>query len=208
MAHGPEGHVLHWARLYDLGTALTGRRLRPIQRRLLERAAIVPGESVLDVGCGPGRLTLEAARVAGPSARIVGIDPSPEMIALAKRKSEQQHSTATFEVAPMQAIPAADGSFDVALACLVLHHVPPELLGRGLAEVRRVLKPDGRFVAVDFGASAKHGLAHYLAVLGRRRGFANADHLRSLLEAAGFEGARAERVPPAHCLLWGRKPRG
>lgn len=78
---------MHWARLYDLGTALSGRRLRPVQRRLLERAAIASGEQVLDVGCGPGRVTLEAARAAGPGAKVLGIDPSPEMIALARRKA-------------------------------------------------------------------------------------------------------------------------
>jgi ubiquinone/menaquinone biosynthesis C-methylase UbiE len=205
MAHAPEGHLIHWARLYDLGTALFGGRIRPIQRRLLERAAIVAGESVIDVGCGPGRLTLEAERATGPTGRVLGIDPSPEMIALARRNAEKQHGAVSFTEAPIQAIPAADGSFDVALASLVLHHVPPELLGRGLGEVLRVLKPGGRFVALDFAASGKHGLGHFFAVIGLKRGMAHAEHLRSLAVAAGFEGVQVEKVAPGYCLLWGSK---
>jgi ubiquinone/menaquinone biosynthesis C-methylase UbiE len=205
MAHAPEGHVMHWARLYDLGMALSGGRVRPIQRRLLARAMIVAGESVIDLGCGPGRLTLESERAAGPTGRVLGIDPSPEMIAVARRNAEKQPSAVSFALAPIQAIPAADGSFDVALASLMLHHVPPELLGRGLGEVLRVLKPGGRFVALDFAASGKHGLGHFLAVIGLKRGMAHAEHLRSLVVAAGFEGVQVEKVSPAYCLLWGSK---
>jgi ubiquinone/menaquinone biosynthesis C-methylase UbiE len=68
------GSVLHHARLYQLGTLLFGRRLRRLQHQLLEWAAIVSGERVLDVGCGPGRLTLAAARAVGPTGATLGID--------------------------------------------------------------------------------------------------------------------------------------
>jgi demethylmenaquinone methyltransferase/2-methoxy-6-polyprenyl-1,4-benzoquinol methylase len=205
MAESPVGHVLHWARWYDLGTALSRRRIRRIQQPLLQRAAIAPGGRVLDVGCGPGRLALEAERAAGPAGRVLGIDPSPEMIALARRKGRQRHSAAVFQVAPMQAIPAPDSSFDVALASLVLHHVPAERLAQALAEVLRVLEPGGRFVALDFAASGRHGFEHFLEVVGLRRGFAWAEQLRASVAAAGFTGVKVERVGRAHCLIWGRK---
>jgi ubiquinone/menaquinone biosynthesis C-methylase UbiE len=176
-----------------------------VQRKLLARAAITTGESVIDVGCGPGRLTLEAQRAAGPAAGVLGIDPSPEMIALARRKADREQSTTRFEEAPVQAIPAADGSFDVALASLMLHHVPAELQGRAFSEVLRVLKPGGRFVVLDFAASGTHGLGHFFAVLGLNRRFTHAEHLRDLAKSAGFERVDMAREGAALCLLWGRK---
>src|ERR671919_212504 len=81
-----EGRTIHWARLYDLGTALCGRRIRALHRAMIELAAIAPGQRILDVGCGPGRLTLAAAQAAGPTGTAVGIDPPPEKIALGERK--------------------------------------------------------------------------------------------------------------------------
>jgi cyclopropane fatty-acyl-phospholipid synthase-like methyltransferase len=48
-----EGRTIHWARFYDLGTTLFGAHFRALHRRLLDRAAVVPGERILDVGCAP-----------------------------------------------------------------------------------------------------------------------------------------------------------
>src|SRR5262249_54572782 len=136
--------------------------VRGLHRRLLARAAIAPGEHVLDVGCGPGRLSLAAAQAAGATGETLGIDLSSEMIALATQKAARAGSTARFQLASIDAIPASDGHFDVVLASLMLHHLSPELQPRGLAEVRRVLKPNGRFVALDFSATPHHGVGHLL----------------------------------------------
>jgi len=99
-----EGHTIHWARLYDLGTGLLGGRVRSLHSDVLQLAAISPGERALDVGCGPGRLTLAAALAAGPGGETVGIDPSQEMIELAKRKAASAGSPAAFRVAAIEAI--------------------------------------------------------------------------------------------------------
>lgn len=200
------GRILHRARLYDLGTRLMGRRLRALHGALIELARIGPGERVLDVGCGPGRLTLAAAAAAGPGGEILGIDPSTEMIDLAAGKARDAGSPARFQVAAIEAIPAPDDHYDVVLASLMLHHLPPELQRRGLAEVLRVLKPAGRFVAADFRAMPGHGPGHILSVLGLRRGSAHADHLRSLAATAGFDAPRIEPGPRAFCLLHASKP--
>lgn len=201
----PHSHVLHRARLYDLGTALFCGRVRALHRRLLERAAIAPGERVLDVGCGPGRLTLAAAQAAGPAGETVGIDASSEMIALAAQKAARAASSARFQVSGIEALPAPDNHFDVVLASLMLHHLPPELQRRGFAEVLRVLQPNGRFVALDFSAMPGHGLAHLLNVLGLRRGSAHAEHLRSLAGAAGFAATEVEPAARGFCILRARK---
>jgi len=200
-----ESRVLHWARFYDLGTSLMGGRVRALHRRMIERAAIAPGERVLDVGCGPGRLTLAAAGAAG-SGETLGIDPSPEMIALARRKASGAGSAATFRVAGIEAIPVPDDHFDVVLASLMLHHLPAELQGRGLAEVFRVLAPGGRFVALDFSAMPGHGIGHLLCVFGLRRGSEHADHLGALAREARFESVEVTPESRAFSLLHASKP--
>jgi ubiquinone/menaquinone biosynthesis C-methylase UbiE len=187
--------VLHSARFYDLGTALFERRLRLVRRRMIELAAVTSGARVLDVGCGPGRLTMAAAAIAGAGGETLGIDASPEMIALATEKAARAGSPATFRVASIEALPTPDGHFDAALASLMLHHLPPEVQRRGLAELLRVLRPGGRLVIADFSASPGHGLGHLLSVLGLRRGSDYAEHLRSLIAEAGFERVEIEPAP-------------
>ena len=201
------GRTIHWARLYDLGTELLGARVRSLHRGVLELAAIAPGERVLDVGCGPGRLTLAAALAAEATGETVGIDASPEMIQVATRKAMRAGSSAQFRVAAIEAIPSEDNHFDVVLANLMLHHLPLELQRRGVAEVFRVLKPNGRFIVAEFSAAPRHGVGHLLCVLGVRRGSDHAEHLRSLAGAAGFESIQvAPATSSAFCLLSARKP--
>jgi ubiquinone/menaquinone biosynthesis C-methylase UbiE len=202
----PYSHVLHHARLYDLGTTLLGGRLRALRQRLLDRAELAPGQRVLDVGCGPGRLTLAAAEAVGPTGEALGIDPSPEMIALATEKAERATSQAHFETASIEALPASDDHFDVVLASLMLHHLPLELQERGMAEVLRVLEPGGCFVVLDFRATPGHGLVHLLNVLGLRRGSQHAEHLRALAAAAGFTDIEVDAVDRAFCIVRARKP--
>jgi SAM-dependent methyltransferase len=91
-----------------------------------------------------------------------------------------------FEVGVIEALPHPDGQFDVVLSSLMLHHLPDELKRRGFAEVRRVLRPAGRFVAVDFGATPGEGLGHVACALGLRKGRDHAERLAEMLREAGF----------------------
>lgn len=202
-----DGRTIHWAHLYDLGTRILGGRVRALHGSVLERAVILPGARVLDVGCGPGRLTCAAAELTGPTGEAQGIDASFEMIELATRKASRAGSVATFRVAAIEAIPSPAEHFDVVLANLVLHHLPEQLQRRGLAEVLRVLKPGGRFVIGDFRAGPGHGLGHVLSLLGLRRGSEYADHLSALLGAAGFESIHvAPAASRAFCVVSATKP--
>ncbi len=143
------GAVMNWpAPFYDLGCVLVGlgRRFRA---ETLRHAALKPGEQVLDVGCGTGVLTRLAAEVVGPSGSVVGIDPAPRMIAVARRNAACTASRAKFWLGVIERLPFEDASFNVVLSSLMLHHLPPDLKREGLREVYRVLKPGGRLVAVD-----------------------------------------------------------
>ncbi|MDO9455948.1 class I SAM-dependent methyltransferase [Nocardioides sp.] len=113
----------------------------PAAEALAEVVAAAP-QRVLEIGCGTGAF---AARVAAalPDAGVVAVDQSPRMVELtASWRLEAR-------VADAQDLPFADGSFDAVAALWMLYHVPD--LHRGLAEVRRVLRPGGTFVAVTNG---------------------------------------------------------
>jgi ubiquinone/menaquinone biosynthesis C-methylase UbiE len=156
-AHGTTattGHVLHWARFYDAVTfALTLGRERRLRRETVERAGVAPGQSVLDVGCGTGSLTL-AAKAAAGAGDVHGIDPAPEMIEVSRKKAARAHADIDFRIGVIEQLPFPDATFDVVLSSLMLHHLPDDLKGRGLAEIARVLKPGGRFFAVDMAGSS------------------------------------------------------
>lgn len=147
------GMTLNWlapfydplCRFYGLG--------RGFREETLRHAALKPGERLLDVGCGTGVLTRMAAGIVGASGQALGIDPAPRMIAVA-RKNAAGSSQAEFRNAAIERLPFESGSFDVALASLMLHHLPPDLKRDGLREVYRVLKPGGRLIVVDLDRPA------------------------------------------------------
>jgi ubiquinone/menaquinone biosynthesis C-methylase UbiE len=203
-----EGKTIRWARLYDVGTTLLSfGQLATLHRRIVELAGMRPGEGILDVGCGPGRLALVAATAAGPRSQVYGIDPAPEMVELARRRAAKAGVPARFEVGVIEALPFPDEHFNVVLSSLMLHHLPDELKRRGLVEIHRVLKPAGRLLAVDFGATPRDGIGHLLCVLRLRTGWDHAARLCEMVRDAGFEavemGSTGHR---ALAFVRGRKP--
>ena len=88
-------------RLQRYGWDLAAHRYEPLWRaqlavaqgRLLECAALAPGELVLDVACGTGLVTIEAARAVGPHGHAVGVDLSGEMVEAAQQCAEQRHTS-------------------------------------------------------------------------------------------------------------------
>lgn len=108
------------------------------------------GEAVLDLGCGAGFDAFIAAQLVGPTGRIVGIDLSPEMVAVAKAGlREAKFPQVEFQVASVEALPFPNASFDVALSNGVLNLIPDK--PGALSEVFRILRPGGRLQACDIG---------------------------------------------------------
>jgi ubiquinone/menaquinone biosynthesis C-methylase UbiE len=150
MAPITQGRTISWARHYDLLVKLfTFGKENTFRNQMIRQAAIPTGAAVLDVGCGTGTLALLAKTEVGNLGRVYGIDASPEMIAVAQQKAHQQKREVDFQTGVIEALPFADGMFDVVLSSLMFHHLPPDLKQRGLAEIYRVLKPGGRVLIVD-----------------------------------------------------------
>jgi len=184
-----QGRTIRWANRYDLLVfLLTLGQASTLRSRTADLVCVAPGEAVLDIGCGTGDLTIQIRRRAGTSGRIVGIDAAPEMVARARKKALQRDLTIEFRVEPVEALTFADQTFDVVVCSLVFHHLPDTLKRQGLAEIRRVLKPGGRFILVDFLRPSHHVPLHAALQTGLQ-------DLPPLLQEAGLLQAEHKQNP-------------
>jgi ubiquinone/menaquinone biosynthesis C-methylase UbiE len=114
-----------------------GRYSAPLAGLFVDEAAVIPGQSALDAGCGPGALTGGLADRLGAPA-VSAFDPSTEFAAVCA----ERHPGVDVRTGRLESVPFEDGSFDVALSQLVLHFVEdPTAAGR---ELRRVLRAGAR----------------------------------------------------------------
>jgi ubiquinone/menaquinone biosynthesis C-methylase UbiE len=186
------GRVLHWACRYDLLVwLLTHGRHRVFREQQVALAHLAPDEVVLDVGCGTGSLAIAAKRQVGETGTVVGVDASPAMIARAAAKAARSNVDVPFRVGVAEALPFPDGHFDAVLSSLMLHHLPRTARKQCAREIRRVLKPGGRVLVVDFAhAQARTGFfAHF-----HRHGHVDPREVVSLLDEAGLRSIKSGPV--------------
>ena len=188
---GPTAHtkglVLHsTARYYDLlAWLLTFGRERAFRERTLDLARVAPGDTVLDVACGTGSLALAAKRRVGAHGVVHGIDASPEMIERATAKVRKARVPVDIREGLAESLPLPDASVDVVLGTLMVHHLPGPTRQAAVREMRRVLRPGGRVLLVDFAkgnAGKPRGLLDHL----HRHGGVRPDDLAGLVEGAGM----------------------
>ena len=187
--HGHAAPVVaaHAARTVDSSSAYLAAHLRP-------------GMRVLDVGCGPGSITLDLARRVAPG-EVVGIDASASVIASARAAAEAAGDSRTqFETADAMRLPFDDNAFDVVHAHQVLQHVPDPV--GVLREMARVTRPGGLVAARDADyeamtwAPAHPGLDRWLELYrAAARGTGGEPdagrHLLGWAHAAGLTGVTA-----------------
>ena len=121
------------AEAYDRFMGIHSRQLSP---QLIELARIVPGNRVLDVGCGPGALTADLVERLGAQS-VAAVDPSEPFVAAAR----ERHPDVDVRRAGVEALPYPDRSFDATLAQLVVHFMTDPVAG--LREMARVTRPAG-----------------------------------------------------------------
>jgi len=170
--------------------------------RVADAAGINPGDRVLDVACGTGVLTREAAGRAGPSGAVTGLDLSPEMLAVAARLSPELR----WQQGSADALPFPDKSFDAVVGQFGLMFFPDPVTG--LREMRRVLVPGGRLAVAVWGSlDVTPAYAAEVELVERLAGRAAGDALRApfalgdpkrmaeLCATAGIKGARVAMQP-------------
>ncbi|XUW99734.1 MAG: methyltransferase domain-containing protein [Dehalogenimonas sp.] len=139
-----------WARLYDRTTALAflpfGGEKR-FRRKFVAMARLKDTDQVLDICCGTGSTTAIIAEEVN-QGKIIGVDLSPDMLAVARRKVPAQW--VGFERASVDALPFGDNSFDAVLCTYGLHEIPKAIRAGALKEVFRVLRPGGKFLTLDY----------------------------------------------------------
>jgi SAM-dependent methyltransferase len=166
---------------------------------------VVPGERVLDVGCGSGAATRTLAQRVCPGGHVVGMDTSSALLKVASKLAEKAgpNKGVEFKVGDCRALPFPDASFDCVLAATTLSHVPdPE---RALGEMVRVTRPGGRVGVFDVDgdltlfAHPDRDLTRRIVMAYSDLGWVNglfARRLPSLLTGLGIVNVRARGFMP------------
>lgn len=197
--NGPAGH--HWAQRQRMQDGLLG----PASMAVIERAKPVPGERVIDVGCGCGATTFAFAREVGTNGRVLGVDVSGPMLALA-RELAPAGAPVEFVQADATVHPFAPQNFDLLVSRFgVMFFADP---AESFANLRKALRPGGRvafacwrtprdnpWLMVPLMAAYKH--VPKLPEIGPDDpgpfSFANDERVRRILGEAGFTGIELER---------------
>jgi ubiquinone/menaquinone biosynthesis C-methylase UbiE len=195
-SHQGESILLHNPRQFDLMTRVcTLGQERKLRHWTLNLAGLQPGNAILDVGCGTGTLLLAAAERVGPSGALHGIEPSAEMAAHARHKAEAQRTPLQVVEGSADSLPYPSASFDAVFSTLVFHHLPRSMQEGAIREMRRVLRPGGRAVIVDWQEPKSFAkaitspifLVYLLHHFGPSRSPLDAPGIESLMSEFGFE---------------------
>lgn len=170
------------------------------------RSLVSPEWTIADLGCGTGAFTAELAR---SGARVVGVDRSAAMLAVARRATRELPNVELHQ-APLEAVPIADGACDAALLLLVLSYLAE--VEPVLREAGRILAPGGRLLVVD---AYPHEDESFRRRLGQARPGVDPARLVETLEGLGLEGVaasgpiapRSPRSGPDLFLVQGTRPR-
>jgi ubiquinone/menaquinone biosynthesis C-methylase UbiE len=191
---------------WDLAAAdyetLWQAQLAEAQAVLLALASPAVGEQVLDIACGTGLVSFDAARAVGPGGRVLGIDLSERMIAAAERRAtDLELSNCSFSRMDAEMLALPDARFDAVLCALGLMYVPnPE---RALREMGRVLRPGGRLCVAVWGERAKCGWSAVFPIVNAEVAgevcplffrLGQQDTLANLCVEAKFEDVRYRRI--------------
>ena len=218
----------HRKKVHDLFSRIAGRydRMNSIlsltldrrwRARTLDIADPRPGERWLDVCCGTGKITMEIGRRVGAGGKVTGLDFNESMLAVAKHaeKTASLPAPVCWLEGDAMALPFSDGVFDGVTIGFGLRNLPD--FSQGIREMRRVLKPGGRWVCLDLSHPVwpvfRQGHAffvrflvpfigniglgeqsHYRWLPESLRKFPGADELADTMRNCGLENVRFERL--------------
>ncbi|MFG2824492.1 class I SAM-dependent methyltransferase [Kitasatospora sp. NPDC048365] len=173
---------------------------------MVEDGGARPGDRVLDVGCGTGYLTWLMADTVTATGSALGVDPSPDVLAHARRRAAGRPNC-TFEDGIAERLDAPEGTYDVVVTSLMVHHLPEEARERAAAEMFRVLRPGGRVLVADFRPPGNPAARHLVGAITGPVMETNPVHLiEPLVRGAGFTATTAGDLHPWIHYVTGTKP--
>lgn len=190
-----------WNRISDVYLREIDKRFAPVVEAVIARAELGANKDVLDLGTGTGAVAERAATAVRPNGHVVGVDISPDMLALArKRAAARGLGNLKWLEGRAESIPADDKAFDAVLACLSMMYVIDRQAGA--REIARVLRPGGQFVASVWAGPEECDIVLFQQTAGQFAGpppvpgvgpgaLADSAPFLAQLEAAGIE-ARVE----------------
>ena len=181
--------------LYDVVHRVFG--VGRLHQLMIGLADAQPGMRVVDLGCGTGNLLVTLGRQRS-GLDLAGLDPDERALARAARRSRGARLSVDWRRGFAQELPYPDGSVDRMFSSLMLHHLDNASKDELLAEVRRVLRPDGVLVLADLDghdAHRGHGFSRHLA---RRSTAVTNPEILARIQGSGFEAE-----PPTAYVLAG-----
>jgi ubiquinone/menaquinone biosynthesis C-methylase UbiE len=176
--------------------------LEPVHKLLVETAGLQPGEKVIDVASGTGRASILAAEAVGPEGLVIGADLSDRMVSIASASAFRLGlRRVSFYRMNAENLECIDNAFDAALNAFGLMYFPHP--SRAVAEMRRVLTPEGRAVAAVWGRPEYCGWSAIFQIIQSysridiNPGFFHLgmkDNLRGLFRNEGFKEVDCQRI--------------
>jgi SAM-dependent methyltransferase len=161
------------------------------------------GETVLDLGSGPGLDCFLAGRAVGPTGHVIGVDMTPDMLTRARDNARAiEADNVEFRLGTIEHLPVADRTIDVVISNCVVNLSPDK--AAVFAEVFRVLKPGGRVAIADMVATAPlppEAITDLEAFTGCVAGAAEIGVLERLLHAAGFTDVRVRPIDESRDIV-------
>jgi len=187
------------------GASALYARYAEVLDAVVQRAGAGPGRRVLDIGTGTGNLAL---RCLDRGAGVVGLDPSAGMLEKAREKVKGDRRAELRRVdQPFLNVPYRDGCFDAVVSTYAFHHIPPPRKPHSIAEMLRVIKPEGRWVLGDLvfesERAERQALTRYAWL--EDEYFARLDELRPVFAQHGLT-LHAQQFTPVTWVLWTAKP--
>jgi ubiquinone/menaquinone biosynthesis C-methylase UbiE len=165
-------------------------RENKLRKMTVNYAQVKPGDSVLEVGCGTGTLTLEAKRQAGPTGKVFGIDIIPGMIEVCQKKAAHANLDVTFQLGSIDSIPFPDNHFDVVICSFMIFHMSEARMQKGIADIYRALKPHGRLFVIDVTMPVKPISKMIVGLLFKGMDKYDLRKLSPLMEKSGFSDVK------------------
>jgi ubiquinone/menaquinone biosynthesis C-methylase UbiE len=187
MGYGPAHDVL--------AAVFFGGRRRRVYTELATRSGARRGDRVLDVGCGDGYFTRVMAKAVGAAGTAVGVDPSPEAIARARQVTRAVNCTFSEGVA--EHLDASEGSYDVVVSSLMVHHLPEAMRPQAIREMFRVLRPGGRVLIAEFRPPQNRIVRYLIGLITSPAMQHNPLHLlEPMMDDAGFQRVHSGDLNP------------